>query len=153
MCEVKVSQSCLTLCDRMDCRVHGILQVRILEWVSCSLLQGILQTQGLNPGLPHCRQILYHLSHQGSPRILDWVVYPFSSRSSQPRYWTVVSCIAGWCFTNWARLAVSFCPLPCSVHLLDCRLVHQFPPMISWLFRYEKCSLSKSPLPSLKWFY
>ena len=31
------------------------------------LLQGILSTQGLNLGLPHCRQILYHLSHQGSP--------------------------------------------------------------------------------------
>ena len=30
---------------------------------SCSLLQGIFPTQGLNPGLPHCRQILYHLSH------------------------------------------------------------------------------------------
>ena len=33
---------------------------------SLSLLQGIFPTQGLNPGLPHCRQILYHLSHQGS---------------------------------------------------------------------------------------
>ena len=32
------------------------------------LLQGIFPTQGLNPGLQHCRQILYHLSHQGSPR-------------------------------------------------------------------------------------
>ena len=31
------------------------------------LLQGIFTTQGLNPGLPHCRQILYYLSHQGSP--------------------------------------------------------------------------------------
>ena len=31
-----------------------------------TLLQGIFPTQGLNPGLPHCRQILYHLSHQGS---------------------------------------------------------------------------------------
>ena len=29
------------------------------------LLQGIFMTQGLNPGLPHCRQTLYHLSHQG----------------------------------------------------------------------------------------
>ena len=34
---------------------------------SCSLLQGIFLTQGSNPGLPHCRQILYWLSHQGSP--------------------------------------------------------------------------------------
>ena len=38
---------------------------------SLSLLQGIVPTQGLNPGLPHCRQILYQLSHKGSPRILE----------------------------------------------------------------------------------
>ena len=49
---------------------------------SLSFLQGIFPTQGLNPGLPHCRQILYQLSHKGSPRILEWVAYPFSSRSS-----------------------------------------------------------------------
>ena len=34
---------------------------------SCSLLQGIFPTQGLNPGLPHCRRILYQLSHNRSP--------------------------------------------------------------------------------------
>ena len=49
------------------------------------LLQEIFPTQGSNPGLPHCRQILYLLSHKGSPRILDWVAYPFASRSSRPR--------------------------------------------------------------------
>ena len=41
---------------------------------SLSLLQGIFATQGWSPGLPHCRQILYQLSHKGSPRILEWVV-------------------------------------------------------------------------------
>ena len=51
----------------MDYTVHGILQARILEWVSLSLLQGIFPNQGLNPGLPHCRRILYQLSHKGSP--------------------------------------------------------------------------------------
>ena len=69
---------------------------------SLSLLQGIFPIQGSNPGLPHCRGILYQLSHQGSPRILEWVAYPFSSGSSQPRNWTGVSCIAGGFFTNWA---------------------------------------------------
>ena len=59
---------------------------------SYSLLQGIFPTQGSNPGLPHCRQILYQLSPQGSPRILEWVAYAFSSRSSWPRNWTRVSC-------------------------------------------------------------
>ena len=38
----------------------------MLEWVGCSLLQGIFPAQGSNPGLLHCRQILYHLSHQGN---------------------------------------------------------------------------------------
>ena len=69
---------------------------------SLSLLQGIFPTQGLNPGLPLRRQILYQLSHKGSPRILEWVALPFSSRSSQPRSGTGFSCIAGGFFTNWA---------------------------------------------------
>ena len=69
---------------------------------SLSLLQVIVPTQGSNPSLPHCRRILYQLSHKGSPRILEWVAYPFSSGSSQPRNQTGVSCIAGGCLTNWA---------------------------------------------------
>ena len=68
---------------------------------SLSLLQGIFPTQGSNPGFPHCRWILYQLSHKGSPRILEWVAYPFSSGSSWPRNWTRVSCIAGGFLTNW----------------------------------------------------
>ena len=68
---------------------------------SLSLLQWIFPTQGLNPGLLHCRQILYQLSHKGSPRILEWLAYPFSSGSS-PRNRTGISCIAGGFFTNWA---------------------------------------------------
>ena len=60
---------------------------------SLSLHQGIFPTQGWNPGLPHCRQILYQLSHKGSSRILEWVAYPFSSGSFQPRNHTGVSCI------------------------------------------------------------
>ena len=49
---------------------------------SLSLLQVVFLTQGWNPGLPHCRRILHQLSHKGSPRILEWVAYPFSSGSS-----------------------------------------------------------------------
>ena len=92
--KVKATQSCPTLCDLMDYTVHGILQARILEWVT-SLLQGIVPIQGSNPALPHFRQILYQLSHQEKPRILEQVAYPFSSGSSQPRNRTQVSCIAG----------------------------------------------------------
>jgi len=69
---------------------------------SLSLLQGVFPTQGSDPALLHCRWILYQLSYQGSPRILEWVAYTFSSRSSQPRNRTEVSCIAGRFFTNWA---------------------------------------------------
>ena len=69
---------------------------------SLSLLQGSFPTQGSNPGLLHRRQILYQLSYQGSPRILEWVVYSCFSGSSRPRNGTKVSCIAGVFFTNWA---------------------------------------------------
>ena len=69
---------------------------------SLFLFQEIFPTQGSNTGILHCRRILYQLSHQGSPRILEWVDYPFSSRSSQLRNQTGTSCIAGQCFTNWA---------------------------------------------------
>ena len=67
-----------------------------------SPLQGIFLTQGSNRGLPHCWHILYQLSHKGSPRILEWVAYAFSSRSSWLRNWTRVSCIIGRFFINWA---------------------------------------------------
>ena len=42
---------------------------------SFSLLQGIFPTQGSNLGHPHCRWILYQMSHKGNPRILEWVAY------------------------------------------------------------------------------
>ena len=63
--KVKVTQSCLTLWNPMDYTNHGILQNTGLG--SFSLLQGIFLTQELNQGLPHCRQILYQLSYEGSP--------------------------------------------------------------------------------------
>jgi len=62
--EKKVVQSCPTLCDPMDYTVRGMLQARILGMGSLSLLRGIFPTQGSNPGLPHCRRILYQLSHK-----------------------------------------------------------------------------------------
>ena len=68
---VLVTQSCLTLCDLMDCSPPGsFVQENYPSknpGVGChSLLQGIFPTQGSNPGLTYCRQILYHLSYQGS---------------------------------------------------------------------------------------
>ena len=52
---------------------------------SLSLLQGIFPTQASNAGFLLCRQILYRLSHQGSPRILEWVAYPFPGDLPDPR--------------------------------------------------------------------
>ena len=102
-----VSQSCLTLCDPLDCSLPvcsvpgGSLGKN--TGAGChALLQRIFPTQGSNPGLLHCRRILYCLNHQESWRILEWVAYPFSRRTSWPRNWTGVSCIAGRFFTSWA---------------------------------------------------
>ena len=78
--KVKVTQSCPTLCDSMDYRVHGILQARILEWVA----------------------------------------FPFSRRSSQPRDRTEVSPIAGRFFTSWATREALPRPNP------------KFIPVMSW---------------------
>ena len=108
--KVKVYQSCTTLWSD---GLHSTWNSSGINTGvdSISLLQGIFPTQGSNPGLPHCRQILYKLNHKGSLRILEWVAYPFSRGSSQPRNWTRVSCIAGRFFTNWAireALVVSF---------------------------------------------
>ena len=66
----------------MDYTLHGILQASNTGVDSRSLLQGIFPTQGSNPGLQHCRRILYQLSHQGSPTMLGWVAIPFFPHSS-----------------------------------------------------------------------
>ena len=72
-----VTQSYVTLCDPMDCilpgsSVHEILQARILEWVVIPFSRGSSPPRDLPTlGLLHCRQILYHLSHQDIQMILD----------------------------------------------------------------------------------
>ena len=128
---------------------------------SLSLVQGIFPTQGLNPDLPHCRWIFYQLSYKGSPRILEWVAYPFSRESSQPRNQTGVSFIAGGFFTivprekpsskaTWSIHAHDLGPwLVFSEHtdpLKLCREIHQHCPhsgfgltfhfeLLTWLTR------------------
>ena len=71
--ESEISQSCPILCDPMDfslpgSSVHGIFQAVVLEWIAISFSREIFPAQGSNPGLPHCRQTLYRLSHQGSTK-------------------------------------------------------------------------------------
>ena len=80
---MKVAQSCLTLYDPMDCPWRFSKQ-KYWSGLLCSP-PGDFLNPGIEPGLPHCRQILYRLSHQGSLRRLEWVAFPFSRGSSQPR--------------------------------------------------------------------
>ena len=70
----------------MDCSpsVHGDSPGKNNGVDHHSLLQGLFPTQGTNPGLPHCRWILYHVGHQGSPRVLKWKAYHFSGDLPNP---------------------------------------------------------------------
>ena len=80
--EVKVTQSCPTFCIPICIYSPWNSPGQNTGVGRLSLLQGISPTQGSNPGLLQCRWILYQLSHKGSPRILEWIVYSFSSISS-----------------------------------------------------------------------
>ena len=140
--KVLVAQSCLTLCNPMDCIAHWAPLSMEFSWqeywsgLPCPspedlpnpgieprspTLQAdslpaeppgkpkntgvgslsLLQIQESNQSLLHCRWIPYYQSHQGSPRILEWVAYPFSKGTSWPRNWTGVSYIAGRFSTSW----------------------------------------------------
>ena len=112
---VLVAQSCPTLCDPVDCSppgssVHGDSPGKNTGVGCHALLQGIFPTQRSNPGLPHCWWILYCLSREGSPKILEWLVYPFFRGTCWPRDQPRVSCIGGRFFTNWATQEAPLCP-------------------------------------------
>ena len=88
-----VVQSCLTLCNPMNCSLLRLLR----PWesaskstgVSCQfLLQGIFPTEGSNLGRPHCMQILYHLSYQGSHA----AVYGVAKHQTRLRDQTTATC-------------------------------------------------------------
>ena len=109
--KVKVAQSCPTLCNPMDCPWNSPGQNTGVG--SLSRLQRIFPTQGLNPGLLHCRWILYQLSHKGSPRILEWVL-------------SHVSCV---------QLCNLWSPPGSSVHgILQARIQEWLPCLLPWDF-------------------
>ena len=115
---------------------HALLPVRLLwPWnspgkntgVVChALLWGIFPTLVSKPGLSYCKWILYCLSHQGSPRILEWVAYPFSRGSSCPRNQTGVSCIAGGFLTIWATREVPLYSISAYIILYSIYSIHLF---------------------------
>ena len=74
------AQLCPTPCDPVDCGHQAPLSKEFSsqEYWNGAHPQGIFPIQGSNPGLSQCKQILFHLSHQRSPKILEWVAYPFS---------------------------------------------------------------------------
>ena len=101
--------------------LHGILQAGILEWVAISFSKGTFPTQGLNPGLLHCRWVLYQLGHQGSP------VSTFND--------IAFSCI--WCSVT--QLCLTLCnPMDCSVPGVLACIIMLFLMLI--IFNYMSCA-------------
>ena len=102
----KVAQSCPALCNpmsvapRLQCQCDSPDENNRVG--SCSLLQGIFPTQGLNPSLLHCRHIPYHLSHEGSPQITKFLIN--SSPSSVLFVWLLSVSV-------WQCLLLSQCLL------------------------------------------
>ena len=140
--------SFLTLWKTMDCSppgssVHGDSPGRNTGVGFHALRQGIFPTQGLNLDLPHCRWILYCLSHQKSPGILEWVAYPFSRGTSRPRKKTGVSCIAGRFFTIWAITEAGSVNLCSPLELcFSQKYISQRTTCISWyitIYLHIKC--------------
>ena len=75
--------------ERCPALPHSLRPGRNAGVGSRSLLRGIFPSRGWNPGLPHGRRILYQLSHQGSPRMLEeWVAFPFSRSSLEFSHWS-----------------------------------------------------------------
>ena len=113
--EMLVTKSYLTLCNPMDCSppgssVHEILQARILEWAAVSSPGNLL-----NPGLLHCRQILYHLRHQGNPKIYSkscfYKYFILIIPNSYSRFWEIFY-LAFWKKPHF-KDAFDKTPLPC----------------------------------------
>ena len=119
-CCALVTKSCPTLCDPIDWTIarQVPLSMGFSRQEYWSGLPCFPPGDLFNPGLPHRRWILHHLSHKGNPRRLEWVAYPFSRWSSWLRNWTVVSCIAGRFLTSWATREAASLASRTRVHIL-----------------------------------
>ena len=132
-----VTQSCPTLCDPMDwspsgSSVHGDSPGKNTGVGCHALLQEVFPTQGLNPGLPHCRQIIYPLSPQGNPKKAQYSVSSVQSlsRVQHATPWTAAH-QASLSITNSRSLLklMSIESVMPSNHLILCHLL-LLPPSI-----------------------
>ena len=73
--EVKVAQSCPTLCDPMDHTVHGIFKVGVLEWVAVPFFRGSSQPRDWTQVSHNAGRFFYQLSHKGSPLLQNSTVF------------------------------------------------------------------------------
>ena len=98
---MKVTQLCLTLCDPMDYKVHGILQARILKWVAFPFFRN-LPNPGIKPRSPALQADFLPAEPQGKPKNTGVGSLFLLQQIFPPWNWTGVSCIAGRFFTKWA---------------------------------------------------
>ena len=130
---------------------------RLAYWSELSFpSSGNLSNPGIKPGFSHCRQILHMYTYESESlsvvsdplwphgmvlgilqaRILEWVAFPFSRGSSQPRGQTQVSCTADWFFTSWAtreaREYWSGHSIPSPADLRDPGIKPGSPAIASW---------------------
>ena len=118
-----VAQSFLTLCDPMACSppassVHGDSPGKNTGMGCHALLQRIFATQGSNRGLPHCRQILHHLSHQGSPsgRLHIYILFRMICTLK------IFQNLHSFCYFVRQKVSDAFCGFLKSLKLLDSTL-------------------------------
>ena len=123
LCYAKLLQSCLTLCEPMDCSlpgssVHEILQARILEWVAMPSSRRTSSPRNRTPvsyGSCTGGWVLYHCLHLGSPESLPQLAPSKDCLScrmpSHPR-----SCLLWWwCCCSVTKSCLTLCdPMDCS---------------------------------------
>ena len=121
--------------------VHGILQARIVQWVVISFSSGSSLTQESNPGLLHCRKILYWLSHEGRGGYLqsNWISIsiPISISPQQPTIqgsptsgpWTGPSCQ----ISGGIRLEIK-----CTTNIMCLNHPQTIPSQVFWKTVFHK---------------
>ena len=148
-----VAQLCPTFCNPVDCSlpsssVHGDSPGKNTGVGCHALLQGLFPTQGSNPGLPHCRWILYCLNHQGSPRIREWVAYPFfrifmiqeSNQDLPHRRQIPQGILVNSQIHQGSRLILDPSPVCRTIHVIPLPSFWQVTPLSPWGYKAHQIS-------------